>query len=132
MITVYFDGKCGLCSKEIRYYQRIAAKSDFEWLDIASDPAPLAPLGIPQETALRRLHARDQTGHMHRGVDAFIVIWRKLPLWNYVALLVALPLIRQIAGFAYNHFADYRFRKLPHCQLTLAPNTKKQDVKNQP
>ena len=44
MTIVYFDGKCGLCSKEIRYYQKIAPKGVFEWQDIAHDAGPLKAL----------------------------------------------------------------------------------------
>ena len=41
MIEVYFDGKCGLCSKEIAYYQSIAPSGIFVWMDIATDASPL-------------------------------------------------------------------------------------------
>ena len=119
MITVYFDGKCGLCSKEIRYYQRIAPRGIFEWHDIATDPAPLSSLGISQETALRSLHVTDDQGKLHQGADAFIAIWRHLRGWYWLSLLGRMPIIRPLARFGYNCFADYRFRKLPHCQIYL-------------
>ncbi|MGB2492066.1 MAG: DCC1-like thiol-disulfide oxidoreductase family protein, partial [Candidatus Puniceispirillum sp.] len=51
MIQIYFDGKCGLCSKEIRYYQHIAPEGIFAWHDVATDPAPLQPLGVEQADA---------------------------------------------------------------------------------
>lgn len=120
MLTVYFDGKCGLCSKEIRYYQKIAPKGIFAWHDIATDPAPLTDLGITQETALRRLHVTDSQGHIHQGADAFIAIWHHLRGWYWLSLIGRMPLIRQVARFGYNRFADYRFRQLPHCQIFLA------------
>ena len=119
MIDVYFDGKCGLCSKEIRYYQTIAPAGVFAWHDIARDPAPLAALGVAQETALRRLHVTDENKTLHQGVDGFIVIWQKLRYWYLLSLLVRLPLIHKIAEIAYNLFADYRFKKLDHCQIFL-------------
>ena len=56
MIEVFFDGKCGLCSKEISYYQGIAPVGIFVWKDIANDPAPLQEHGITQADALRHLH----------------------------------------------------------------------------
>lgn len=119
MIDVYFDGKCGLCSKEIRYYQTIAPSGVFTWHDIAHDPAPLATLGISQEAALRRLHVIDKNKTRHQGVDAFIVIWQKLPYWSLLALFARLPIIHKIAQIAYNRFADYRFKNLDHCQIFL-------------
>ena len=123
MINVYFDGKCGLCSKEIRYYQAIAPKGVFCWHDIATDPAPLADLAITQEAALRRLHATDANGRLFIGVAAFGLIWRAMRFWPMAwpvaGWLVRLPIVRHIASLAYNLFADYRFKKLPHCQIFI-------------
>ena len=122
MITVYFDGKCGLCSKEIRYYQKIAPDGVFIWHDIATSPAPLATHGISQEAALRRLHATDSHDTLHIGVNAFILIWQQLRWWSLLAFFMRLPLIRHLASIGYNWFADYRFTKLPHCQIFLDKN----------
>ena len=118
MIQIYFDGKCGLCSKEIRYYQHIAPEGIFAWYDVATDPAPLQPLGVEQADALRRLHALDSQNKMHIGVDAFIVIWQHLPRWHLLAAFISLPGIRHFANFTYARFADYRFKRLPHCQIS--------------
>ena len=41
MITVFYDGKCNLCSKEIKYYKSIADENVFNWFDIANDPKHL-------------------------------------------------------------------------------------------
>ena len=119
MIRVYFDGKCGLCSKEINHYRDIAKGGDFSWVDIASDPSPLITLSVTQPDALRRLHAQDIDGKLHIGVAAFILIWQNLPYvkWAALAWFVKLPLIFQIIEFLYCRFADYRFSKLPHCKI---------------
>ena len=118
MIVVYYDGKCGICNKEIRYYKRIAKKGIFEWFDIASDPAPLKVYNISQSQALRRLHAIDDVGNLRVGVDAFILIWSNLFYWKPLALIISIPLLKVIAKMIYNKFADYRFRKLKHCQIS--------------
>ena len=123
MLTVYYDGKCGLCRREIEYYKRVAPADQFVWLDIASDPAGLADLDISQADALRRLHARDTFGNIYVGVAAFIAIWHGLNYWRYLAMIINLPLLQQVAAFAYDRFADYRFSRLTHCQ-TAARNAK--------
>ena len=117
MLTVYYDGKCGLCRREIEYYKRVAPADQFVWLDIATDPAGLADLGITQSDALRRLHARDASGTMFVGVAAFIAIWQGLNYWRYLAMIINLPLLQPLAAFAYDRFADYRFSRLTHCQI---------------
>ena len=117
MLTVYYDGKCGLCRREIEYYKRVAPPGGFLWLDIANDPSSLDVLGVSQADALRRLHARDAAGTVYVGVAAFIAIWQVLNYWKYLALIFKLPLLRAIASVVYDRFADYRFSRLTHCQL---------------
>ena len=117
MITIFYDGKCGLCSREINYYKKIAQVDKFQWLDIATDPAPLKPLKISQADGLRRLHGLDTAGRLHIGVDAFLLIWRELPYWRLLSMIGGLPGIRHFAQLVYNRFADYRFSQLAHCQI---------------
>ena len=117
MLTVYYDGKCGLCRREIEYYKRVAPPGGFLWQDIANDPASLTDLDVSQADALRRLHARDAAGTVYVGVAAFIAIWQGLNYWKYLALIVKLPLLKTIASVVYDRFADYRFSRLTHCQL---------------
>lgn len=120
MLTVYYDGKCGLCSKEIAHYRRVAPSGAFQWRDVASDPDALADHGITQSEALRLLHAKDETGALHVGVDAFIQIWQRLNRWHWLAKIGSLPGIYAAAKVAYRVFADRRFRKLRHCQIAAA------------
>ena len=124
MIEVFFDGKCGLCSKEIAYYQSIAPSGIFAWMDIATDASPLAAHQISQADALRHLHVRDSGGNWHIGAAAFLVIWQQLRYWRFLAVLVGLPIIHQIAAMVYNRFANYRFAKLAHCQIAQKKSVK--------
>ncbi len=128
MIDVFYDGKCGLCNKEITYYRRIARDGVFNWWDVASDPAPLREHNLSQSAALRRLHVRDAKGAWHIGVDAFIIIWRQLRYWNILAVIAALPGVRQMARWGYNRFADYRFARLTHCQIAVKNDAAKPDT----
>ena len=117
MLKVYYDGKCGLCRREIEYYKRVAPADRFVWLDIATDPAVLADLNISQAEALRRLHACDASGTVYVGVTAFIAIWQGLNHWRYLAMIINLPFLQPLVAFAYDRFADYRFSRLTHCQI---------------
>ena len=78
MLTVYYDGKCGLCRREIEYYKRVAPADRFVWQDIATDPAALADLDISQADALRRLHARDAVWYQ------YMLVWPLLSLFGKV------------------------------------------------
>ncbi|MGI9363701.1 MAG: thiol-disulfide oxidoreductase DCC family protein [Rhizobiaceae bacterium] len=120
MITVFYDGKCGLCSKEIKHYRKIAPTGVFNWQDITASSQDLKKEGIALSEGLRLLHAKDSDGHLHIGVDAFILIWRQLKNWRLLATIAALPGIRQVANVGYRLFANWRFQRLDHCQLAVS------------
>lgn len=124
MITVFYDGKCGLCSKEINHYRKIAPSNIFNWQDITESAYELNQEGITLAEGLRLLHAKYNSGQIHVGVDAFILIWKQLSRWRVLAFLVGLPIIRHIANAAYRAFANWRFKKLEHCQLAARQEKK--------
>ena len=124
MITVFYDGKCGLCSKEINHYRKVAPVGVFDWQDITESADGLEQEGISLSEGLKLLHAKDSNGKMHVGVDAFILIWKQLKCWRVLALLVGLPIIQQIANATYRIFASWRFKKLDHCQLAARQEKK--------
>ena len=74
---------------------------------------------MSQSDALRRLHVSDQAGTIHVGIDAFIAIWKKLPRWRLLALICAIPGMRPILSLLYNKFADWKFSRSAHCQLSI-------------
>ena len=118
MLTVFYDGKCGLCRREIGHYMKISPTTTFIWRDIANEPHHLKLINVSQSDALKRLHVSDQKGTIHVGIDAFIAIWRKLPRWRLLALICATPGIRSILNFLYNKFADWKFSRSAHCQMS--------------
>jgi predicted DCC family thiol-disulfide oxidoreductase YuxK len=113
MITVFYDGKCGLCRSEIEHYQRIAPLGVFEWVDITVNVEPFVKRGFIVKDGLKALHVEDGLGKMHQGVAAFAIIWQALPkLWPLLALLLKLPFALPVAQKAYHVFAAWRFKKL--------------------
>lgn len=122
MITVYYDGKCGLCSREINYYRRIAPSGVFEWRDVTEHAGDLEAHGISLADSLKQMHAMDANGNWHTAADAFILIWRQLRKWRILAAIVSLPIIRQSANFVYRLWAAWRFKRLTHCQLAAEQN----------
>jgi len=117
IITVFFDGKCGLCSKEINYYRKISPDGIFIWQDITKSADDLKANGISLSQGLKFLHTKYVDGKFYVGVDAFILIWKQLKRWRLLAIFASLPIIKQIINFAYKIFANWRFKRLKHCQL---------------
>jgi len=117
MISVFFDGKCNLCSKEIDYYQRIAPKNTFNWVDITKTPGELDKFEIKLSDGLRLMHVADSNGNIFTGVDAFIIMWKQIKYWKILGLFVSLPIVKQIANLLYRYFADWRFNRYEHCLI---------------
>ena len=119
-IKVYFDGNCGLCSKEINYYNKIDKKNIFEWVNIYTHDTDLKKLGITKSEALMELHALDKNGKMYKGVDSFILIWKNLSFfWSILGNVVSFYPIYLTAKFAYKKFAIQRFNKLGYCDIKI-------------
>jgi len=125
MISVFYDGKCGLCRREIAHYKRIAPDGVFDWVDITVDATTVQKLGISYADGLKLLHATDAAGKLYVGVDAFVLIWKQIPLWQILGAFVSLPFIRPIAKIAYRAFAAWRFNRLAHCQIAHHSENKK-------
>jgi len=117
VISVFFDGKCNLCSKEIDYYQRIAPKNTFNWVDITKTPGELDKFEIKLSDGLRLMHVADSRGNIFTGVDAFIIMWKQIKYWKILGLFVSLPIVKQIANLLYRYFADWRFNRYEHCLI---------------
>lgn len=124
MITVFYDGKCGLCAKEINHYRKIAPNDIFNWQDITQSMTELSKEGVSLSDGLKLLHARNSDGKLHIGVDAFILIWKQLKRWKLLAHIASLPVINPILKFGYKHFAEWRFKRLSHCQIAANSEVK--------
>lgn len=120
MIRVFYDGSCGLCSKEIAYYMKRAPSGRFEWIDLSKTPAQFTQLGYSLTDGFRLMHVQNHQGNMKIATDAFILIWRELGgAWKILATIVACPIIHSLATFAYKIFAKRRFKKSQQaCQLS--------------
>lgn len=80
--VVYFDGACPVCAREIALYRRADGGDQVQWLDVSPPDAAACAPDLDRATALARLHVRDETGRLHVGGAAFLVLWRALPGWR--------------------------------------------------
>jgi len=111
-VTVWFDGSCPLCLREIALMQRLDCRNIICFVDVA-DPATTCP--IDRRTLLARFHA-EENGEMLSGAAAFGAMWRAIPLlqplgqlaqnryalrfleWLYIKFLVVRPALQRFFG----------------------------------
>ncbi len=118
MIKVFYDGKCGLCSREINHYKKVAPKGIFDWIDITSSADILIKKNLNYSDTLKLLHTRNDEGKLFIGLDSFILIWQQLKYWKILANIVSLPIVKQITNIVYKAFASWRFKRLSYCKIT--------------
>lgn len=107
-LTVYFDGACPVCRREIGAYQRQAGAADIVWIDAAAcDPSSLGP-GLDRRLALSRLHVRAADGTLAAGAAAFVAVWRELPKLSWLARLASSRPVLLLLDGAYSMFLRLR------------------------
>jgi predicted DCC family thiol-disulfide oxidoreductase YuxK len=107
-LTIYFDGSCPLCCREIAFYRRLRGAERLQWLDVSAG----APLGqdLSCEAAMRRFHVSDAQGRLLSGGAAFARLWRALPGWCVLGWLCACPPLSWLLEWAYRAFLPLRPR----------------------
>jgi predicted DCC family thiol-disulfide oxidoreductase YuxK len=106
--TIYFDGACPLCSKEIATYQTWRGANRIEWID-ASRCSDLA-LGtqLARTQALAKLHARDKNGMLVSGAAAFVMMWQQLPALKWVTPWLSQAWMIRVLDYLYEAFLKIR------------------------
>jgi len=112
-ITVFFDGSCPRCIRDRDNYQKMEVSDGVvvEWFDITSQDDYLIAIGIDPYLALTELHIRDQNGRILSELDAYRVLMARVPRLKLIALLISLPLIRQITSYLYHWWVLRRLKK---------------------
>ncbi|WP_036228477.1 thiol-disulfide oxidoreductase DCC family protein [Marinobacterium jannaschii] len=108
--VVFYDGSCPLCRREIAHYQRLDRRNRIQWVDISIDASLLKQHKICPDKALRLFHVLDRMQHLHIGVDAFVIVWRELPGYRWLARLVTISGMTPLLNAAYRRFAAWRYR----------------------
>ena len=100
--SVLYNATCPVCNFEIQHYARYAAYNDLpiQFHDLNSDARD--QWGLDADTAARRLYVLHE-GRLTSGISAFLILWAQMPKYHWLAKVVGLPGIRQIASAAYDH-----------------------------
>lgn len=116
--TVYFDGQCPVCAREIAFLRKILRRP-LHFCDIHS----LTDEHQPQKaTLLYKLHLRTSTGQWLVGWDAMLALWSHTYLrWVLAPVFTVLRIgaIHRFVTKAYDHWAEQRYQKL-YCSRCAA------------
>jgi len=107
-LTVYFDGSCPMCRREIAIYRRLPQADALDWVDVSAGAELGDSLSCAQ--AMARFHVRDQQGRLFSGAAAFSQMWRLFPGWRWLGWLSAWPPMSWLFELAYRLFLPMRPR----------------------
>ena len=111
MDTLFYDGRCPLCMREVRLLMRIA-DSGLALVDlhsVADEPGQPTRL-----VKLTTLHLKTAGGEWLTGLDATVRAWSHTP-WGFLLRFLRWPLIGSLADGIYRHWARRRYRRLYGC-----------------
>jgi predicted DCC family thiol-disulfide oxidoreductase YuxK len=110
LLSVFYDGGCPVCSREIAFYKARPGADGFDWVDVVNSPAQALGPGLSREAALERMHVRLANGTLLSGAAAFAAMWRRMPGFRLLGLVLAIPPFGALAELGYRGFL--RVRKL--------------------
>lgn len=106
MLTVWFDGSCPLCRREIAVMRRLDRRRAIEFVDV-SDPEMGESCPLDRATLLARFHASED-GIMLSGAAAFAAMWRAIPWLRPFGRLARSRLVLALLERAYVRFLRVR------------------------
>ena len=115
-LTVFFDGSCPICSKEINFYKMRAGAENLSWVDVSDEEIPIPIQNRSREELMARFHVLSSSGELVSGGAAFAELWASLPTFKIFGKFFKLPVLRFLIDICYDIFLTLRpkFRSLFH------------------
>ena len=110
-VTVWYDGACPLCIREIALMRRLDHAGTIDFVDVAPEGATCP---IDRQLLLARFHAREGTessgAPILNGAAAFAAMWRAIPLLRPLGLVARNRMV--LAGLERLYTAFLRVRPM--------------------
>lgn len=100
-LTVYFDGGCPVCSREIGFYRRQAGADALHWVNLLEAAPTDIGKDLSLDSALARFHVRKADGTLVAGARAFALMWQQLPRFRGLGRIAALPGVVSVLELGY-------------------------------
>src|SRR4051794_27549202 len=107
LLTLFYDGLCPLCAREIAHYRRHIPAGAADFLDITATDFDARAHGLDPERVHREMHVKVGE-EVRTGVDAFLAIWEAAPRYRWAARLARLPGVHFVLTVGYAAFARLR------------------------
>jgi predicted DCC family thiol-disulfide oxidoreductase YuxK len=96
-LDVIYNDTCPICSREVAHYQK---KTGDDVVYHGLSRADLSRFGLTEEGSAREFHVMHE-GRLVSGLEAFALLWERMPRMRWLARFVRLPVVRPVAGMIY-------------------------------
>jgi predicted DCC family thiol-disulfide oxidoreductase YuxK len=103
-LTVYYDGACPVCSREIAMYQRQVGAEQCVWIDASICAESALGEGLSRSNALTRFHVRRADGVLVDGMRGFALLWQALPRFAWAGRIASIGPVPLLLDAAYRVF----------------------------
>lgn len=107
-VTVWYDGGCPLCRREIALMRRLDRKGRIAFVEVSDATAADCPLD--PALLLARFHAREGQGPLVSGAAAFAAMWRAIPGLRLFGEIARAPPLLWLLERSYRLFLRIRPR----------------------
>lgn len=102
-LTVWYDGDCPICSREIGWLKR-QTKASVSYVDLTK----ARRLPLERAALMRRFHAQEHDGPLLSGIDAFQALWHRSKYLKPLSLAARYPVTRWMLERIYKCFLRIR------------------------
>ena len=106
-LTVYFDGECPICRREIDLMKIFNRRERLQFIDFSTSSYRPTDHGLNQCDLGRVIHARWSDGSLISGVEVFRETWEAIGL-GFLVRISRRPIINKLLVKAYAWFAKNR------------------------
>ncbi len=112
-LKVYYDGICPGCRRDRARYERWAGEAGkrVAWRDVTEHQDLLREKGIDPQAALLSLHVEEEGGPIREGIDAYVLLMRRVPRLSSIAWLIGLPGLKQMLRRLYDGWVRRRLAR---------------------
>ena len=103
-LTVWYDGECPLCMREINLMRRLSRPGTINFVEIQNN----AGCPLDADTLLSRFHAQEHGKPIVSGAAAFAAMWRAVPVLRPLGLLAKFRPVLWILERMYRGFLKIR------------------------
>ena len=107
--TIFFDGDCPFCVREVQWLLRRSRGGRLAAIDIATPEFDAAAFGGSPESFMARIHGRRADGTMIDGMQVFREAYAAVGL-GWLVAPTGWPILRPLFDVGYRWFARNRVR----------------------